>query len=151
MSVPTTVVSGVRVPVHQLEKGATINNTAVISYSSGFSSNNFNGANTDYIPLKIERSAIKGPITQLAVRLKSTSTSTAVQLIPTPYWIQRIEVWQNSDREIIRMYNDELFVYPFLNNSRARLRNYKKVMGLGLEETNYFRYGLTANIQSTGF
>jgi hypothetical protein len=135
---PVALNNGAAMPEFQTKVGSDINQHAVISYSQGFSANAFNGTLSDVIQLKVERSSLPGPIREAAIRFRLTSTSTAVQLAATPYWVNRVELWQNSDREILRMHNDELFVWPLANTNAGRIRNLNKQFNLRQERDNLF-------------
>ena len=138
MPTESVVIGGVRQPVIQVQKQADLNQYVVISYSQGYNSNQFNGSNTDACQFKIERSSMPGPIKQAMVRFKLTAGSTSVQLAPTPYWLSRIEVWQNSDREIQRIYNDELYFMNLVSTPANKLRTTKKQLNLNADYGNYY-------------
>lgn len=134
----TNVVGGVRSPVLQQYKSSDLNQYVLYSYSQGYNTNAFNGQNTDMIQLKIEPSSLPGPISQMMLRFKLTSTSTAVQLMPSPYWVNRIELWQDSDNEFQRFYNDELFINHFIFQRPNKMRSVKAILNMNQEDRNYF-------------
>jgi len=134
----TAVVGGVRAPLFQMNKNSDLNQYSVVTYSQGYNAAQFNGSYTDLVGLKIEKSSLPGPIKQAQLRLKMQCGSTAVQLMPTPYWFNRLEIWQGADREIIRLYNDEMFYLPLMNSPQSKVRCVQRQLNLIPDSDNYY-------------
>lgn len=135
-----TVVSGKILPLHQVQQAsASLNQYCVVNYTAGVPSAAFSGAQE--CRLQIRPSDVPNEIRDMTIRFKvANSVASDVQLCPTPYFVDRVELWQNADRMLHRLYADDLYFHlaAFCSNDKARTT--RKLLNLQPEtwhNTNY--------------
>src|SRR5689334_9242977 len=78
----------------------------IVSYTTGFPQSTVPLAGGgEMIQLEMKTSGEQtGPWEDVTIRFKVTVGGSAIQLLPSPYWFQRIELWNGNKERMFVMY-----------------------------------------------